>query len=118
MIIGSLIAAVILWILARSQRTTLLRLMDGVDDGVVERMTDVIASLPGVLGVGRVRARWSGHRLEADADVAVDCGLTVLQSHAWPRRWSTGCCTRSPTSSTSSSASAWSSRHGLTDLHG
>jgi cation diffusion facilitator family transporter len=81
-IIGFLIAAAILWILINSLKTTLRRLMDGVDDGTIDQMTSVIASVPGVLSVGRVRARWSGHRLEADANVAVDAGLSVLESHA------------------------------------
>jgi cation diffusion facilitator family transporter len=81
-IIGFFIAAAILWILVSSVRTTARRLMDGVDDGVIDQLTEVIGSTPGVLGVGRVRARWSGHRLEADANVAVDSRLTVLESHA------------------------------------
>jgi cation diffusion facilitator family transporter len=81
-IIGFLIAAAILWILINSLKTTLRRLMDGVDDAVIDQMSSVIASVPGVLSVGRVRARWSGHRLEADANVAVDAGLSVLESHA------------------------------------
>ena len=81
-IIGFFIAAAILWILVSSLRTTFRRLMDGVDEGVVDKMTAVIAAVPGVLSVGRVRARWSGHRIEADANVAVDSRLSVLESHA------------------------------------
>jgi cation diffusion facilitator family transporter len=81
-IIGFFIAAAILWILVSSVRTTTRRLMDGVDDGVIDQLTEVIGSAPGVLGVGRVRARWSGHRMEADANIAVDSRLTVLESHA------------------------------------
>jgi cation diffusion facilitator family transporter len=81
-IIGFVIAAAILWILVNSLRTTTRRLMDGVDDGVIDQMTAVIGSVPGVLSVGRVRARWSGHRMEADANVAVDSRVTVLEGHA------------------------------------
>jgi cation diffusion facilitator family transporter len=80
-IVGFFIAAAILWILVSSLRTTLRRLMDGVDDGVIDRMTSIIESTPGVLRVNGVRARWSGHRLEADADVAVDYALSVLEGH-------------------------------------
>jgi len=80
-IIGFFIAAAILWILVSSVRTTTRRLMDGVDEGVIDQLTQVIGSTPGVLGVGRVRARWSGHRIEADANVSVDSRLTVLESH-------------------------------------
>jgi cation diffusion facilitator family transporter len=81
-IIGFFIAAAILGILFSSLRITLRRLMDGVEDGVIDRITDVIRSIPGVVSVGRVRARWSGHRMEVDANVAVDSRLTVLESHA------------------------------------
>jgi divalent metal cation (Fe/Co/Zn/Cd) transporter len=56
--------------------------MDGVDDGTIDQLTAVIGSVPGVVSVGRVRARWSGHRMEADANVAVDAGMSVLESHA------------------------------------
>ena len=81
-IIGFFIAGAILWILVNSVRTTGRRLMDGVDDGVIDQLTAVISSVPGVVSVGRVRARWSGHRMEADANVAVDASLSVLESHA------------------------------------
>ena len=81
-IIGFFIAAAILWILVNSLRTTGRRLMDGVDDGVIDKLTAVIGSVPGVVSVGRVRARWSGHRMEADANIAVDARLTVMESHA------------------------------------
>ena len=81
-IIGFFIAAAILWILVSSLRTTTRRLMDGVDDGVIDKLTEVIGSVPGVVSVGRVRARWSGHRMEVDANVGVDSRLTVLESHA------------------------------------
>jgi len=80
-IIGFFIAAVILWILISSLRITLRRLMDGVDDGVIDQITTTIAGVPGVHDVGRVRARWSGHRLEADANVSVDAHLSVLDGH-------------------------------------
>lgn len=81
-LIGFLIAAAILWILVSSLRTTVRRLMDGVDDGVIDHIIAVVDAVPGVEGTGRVRARWSGHRMEADAEVGVDSALTVLQGHA------------------------------------
>ncbi len=81
-IVGLLIGVVILGILVSSMRTVGRRLMDGVDDGLIERMTGVAAAMPGVLGVDRVRVRWSGHRLEGDAIIRVDRDLTVLAAHA------------------------------------
>lgn len=81
-IIGLIIAAAILWILVNSTRTVVRRLMDGVDAGTVESIATVAASVPGVRAVDRVRARWSGHRLETQLEVAVDPGLSVTEGHA------------------------------------
>jgi cation diffusion facilitator family transporter len=80
-IVGFGIALAILGILVSSLRVTVRRLMDGVEPGVIDRMREIAAAMPAVVGVGRVRARWSGHRLEADATITVDSGLTVLQGH-------------------------------------
>jgi len=80
-VIGFFIALAILGILFSSLRTTLRRLMDGIEPDVIDTMTSNAAGVAGVVGVDRVRARWSGHRLEADADIAVDSTLTVLEGH-------------------------------------
>lgn len=80
-IIGFGIAIVILGILVSSLRITLRRLMDGVEPEVIDQMRTVVAQTPGVVEVTQVRARWSGHRLEADANITVDSQLTVLQGH-------------------------------------
>lgn len=80
--VGLLIAAVIVAVLISSMRTVVRRLMDGVDDGTLDLVDTVAAGVPGVLDVPRSRARWSGHRLEADLDVAVDGALTVREGHA------------------------------------
>lgn len=81
-VVGLLIAGVILWILVGSARQVLRRLMDGVDEGTVESIEAVAAAVPEVRSVDRVRARWSGHRLEAEVDVGVDGALTVERGHA------------------------------------
>ncbi|CAN5400384.1 cation diffusion facilitator family transporter [soil metagenome] len=81
-IIGLVIAAVIVWILINSTRTAVRRLMDGVEDGTVESIEAVAAAVPGVQAVDRVRARWTGHRLEAQLGIAVDPDLSVAAGHA------------------------------------
>ncbi|WP_199702671.1 cation diffusion facilitator family transporter [Jiangella rhizosphaerae] len=80
-VVGLVVGAAILWILVTSARTIFRRLMDGVDDGTVEAIESVAAGVDGVHGVGRVRARWTGHRLEADVDVNVDGAATVAEGH-------------------------------------
>jgi divalent metal cation (Fe/Co/Zn/Cd) transporter len=42
----------------------------------------VLAGTPGVLAVGPVRMRWTGHRLRAEASVSVASELTVAAGHA------------------------------------
>lgn len=79
-IIGFLIGLTVLGILVSSMRTVVRRLLDGVDDVTLERLTDAARGVPGVLEVGRVRARWSGHRLEADAVIGVEPALDVASA--------------------------------------
>jgi cation diffusion facilitator family transporter len=80
-IIGLVIALVILGILVSSLRTTVHRLMDGVEPSTVDSMIAAAAEVDGVIRVGRVRARWSGHRLVADAEIEVEPQLTIVEGH-------------------------------------
>jgi cation diffusion facilitator family transporter len=80
-VVGFLIGLAILWILVSSMRTVGKRLMDGVDDNVVERLTLAAAGVPRVQGVDRVRARWLGHRMEGDASIRVSRDLDVQSAH-------------------------------------
>lgn len=79
-VVGLLIAGVILGILVQSIRSIARRLMDGVEDGTVERISEVAASVSGVGGVDAVRARWGGHRLETQLEIHVDGALTVAEA--------------------------------------
>ena len=80
-VVGFLIGLAILGILVSSMRTVCKRLMDGVDDDVIERLTLAAAEVLGVEAVDRVRARWSGHRMEGDASIRVPRDLDVLSAH-------------------------------------
>lgn len=80
-VIGLLIGVVIIGILISSLRSVTRRLMDGVDEGLIEQMTHTAAHTSGVRGVDRVRARWTGHRIEGDLIVRTDPNLTVIQAH-------------------------------------
>jgi cation diffusion facilitator family transporter len=80
-VMGLLIAAAILWILLNSVRTICRRLMDGVEPDVIDKMVATAAAVPGVVAVDRIRARWSGHRIEADANISVRDDLTILEGH-------------------------------------
>lgn len=79
-LIGLVIAAVVVLVLISSMRTVVRRLMDGIEPGTLDAVESAAAGAPGVLSVHDARARWSGHRLEADLAIAVDPGLTVAAS--------------------------------------
>lgn len=81
-VVGLCIAAVIIAVLVSTMRTVVRRLMDGVDDETMEQVEAAAGGVVGVVAIDRCRARWTGHRLEADLDVSVDPQLTVEQGHA------------------------------------
>lgn len=85
-IIGLVIAAVIIGVLVSSMRTVVRRLMDGVDDGTLERLERAASEVPGVLAVHEARARWSGHRMEAEVAVSADAALSLPEAHALSAR--------------------------------
>src|ERR671916_237692 len=77
-IIGLIIAAAILMIVWQSGKIVFSRLLDGVDPEVVDEIRDaVIHHVEGVEAVTEVRARWLGHRLRAEVNVAVDPSRSV-----------------------------------------
>lgn len=76
-IVGLAIAAVILGIMVASLRSILRRLMDSIDPVIVEQVEETLRSVEGVEGLGRVRARWAGHRLSVDAEIVVAPEMTA-----------------------------------------
>ncbi|MFK5635436.1 cation diffusion facilitator family transporter [Ornithinimicrobium sp. LYQ103] len=80
-IIGLVIAAVILAVLVASMRSVVRRLMDGVDDGTLDRVETAAAAVPGVHEVTEARARWSGHRMEAEVTVFTEASLSLAGGH-------------------------------------
>ena len=52
-----------------------------MDPGLVEAAEQALAAEPGVVGVRRVRMRWIGHRLSADAELDIDATLTLNEAH-------------------------------------
>ena len=80
-VVGLLITVAILAVLRQAARDIYRRLMDAVDPAVVTRAEEVLAGTPGVLAVGLVRMRWTGHQLRAECEVVVDPASTALQAH-------------------------------------
>lgn len=80
-IVGLLIAAAILVIVWQSGKAVFTRLLDGVDPGVIEEIRHAASRVPGVEDVAEARARWLGHRLRAEVNIAVPAELSVAQGH-------------------------------------
>jgi cation diffusion facilitator family transporter len=84
-IVGLLIAAAILVIVWQSGKAVFTRMLDGVEPEVVEEIRHAACEVDGVEDVSEVRARWLGHRLHAEVNVAVEPGLSVAEGHAIAR---------------------------------
>jgi cation diffusion facilitator family transporter len=80
-IIGILITAAILVIVWRSAKEVVSRALDGVDPDVLSEVQHAAAHVAGVRDVKEIRARWLGHQLLAEVNIAVDASLTVEQGH-------------------------------------
>jgi cation diffusion facilitator family transporter len=84
-IVGLLIAAAILVIVWQSGKMVFTRLLDGVDPSVMDEIRSAAARVEGVEDVAEVRARWVGHRLRAEVNVAVNPEASVAEGHAVAR---------------------------------
>lgn len=85
-VVGLLITLAILVVLRSAARDVLRRLLDGVDPELVDAAEEVLAGVPGVLGVRSLRMRWIGHRLHADAEVDVPETMTLTDAHRLAHR--------------------------------
>jgi cation diffusion facilitator family transporter len=81
-LVGLVITVAILRIVWESGATIFTRLLDGVEPTVLADIMHAIRHLPEVQEVTQVRARWVGHRLHAELNIAVNPQLSVAQGHA------------------------------------
>jgi cation diffusion facilitator family transporter len=81
-IIGLLITIAIFVIVWQSAKTVFTRMLDGIEPQVIDEIRHASQHVPGVHTVLDVRARWVGHRLIAELDIAVDGDTTVFQADA------------------------------------
>ena len=81
-VVGLLITVAILFVLRDAARTVYRRLMDAVDEELLDAVEAVLRGTPGVRDLGDVKLRWIGHALRAEAEVVVDAGLSLVDAHA------------------------------------
>ena len=57
-------------------------MLDGADPQVIDDIRRTAAHVAEVVEVTEVRARWLGHRLHAEINIAVNPQMTIAQAHA------------------------------------
>ena len=81
-IVGTLITIAIAQIVWQSAKAVFTRALDGVDPKIIDELRHAATHVRGVEKVTDVRARWLGHRLHAEMNVAVAPQLSVEEGHA------------------------------------
>jgi cation diffusion facilitator family transporter len=81
-VVGLAITAAIVAVLGGAAQQIYRRLMDAVDDGLVDSVEAALRDTPGLLDVGSVRLRWIGHQLRSECEIVVDCELSLVDAHA------------------------------------
>ena len=80
-IVGLLITVAIVGIVLQSGKAVFTRMLDGVEQEYIDEIQHTAGHVSGVNKVTEVRARWIGHRLHAEVNVAVDPELSVSAGH-------------------------------------
>ncbi len=80
-VVGLMITAAIVVVLAGAAREVYRRLMDAVDPALVDAVEKTLLETAGVRGVGAVHLRWIGHQLRAECEIVVAPELTIVQAH-------------------------------------
>src|SRR5215216_782800 len=81
-IVGLLITAAIFGIVIQSGKSIFIRMLDGAEPHIIDEIRHAAEHVAQVKDVTDVRARWLGHRLHAELNIAVDPQLTISQAHA------------------------------------
>jgi len=81
-IVGLLITIAIVPIVWQSTKSVFTRMLDGVEPDVIDEIRHAVEHVDAVKKVTEIRARWLGHRLHAELNVAVASELSVAKAHA------------------------------------
>lgn len=81
-IIGLAITALILRILWSAAKAVFFRILDGVDPQVLDEIRHSVHHVDTVANVSEVRARWIGHWLHGEVNLAVGADLSISAAHA------------------------------------
>lgn len=84
-IVGLIITVAIFGIVVQSAKSIFTRMLDGTEPHVIDDIRRAAEHVPEVKEVTEVRARWLGHRLHAEVNIAVDPQMTIAEAHAVAR---------------------------------
>jgi cation diffusion facilitator family transporter len=80
-LIGLGITIAIFFIVWDSVKAVFLRALDGVEPETLEEITHAVSHVKGAQEVSDVRARWLGHKLQVEINIAVEPSLSVTEGH-------------------------------------
>jgi len=80
-IVGLVITVTILGIVWQSARSVLTRMLDGVEPGLVDEIHHAAEHVAGIDRVVDAKARWLGHKLRVDVEIAVNDGLLLAAAN-------------------------------------
>src|SRR3989338_5308443 len=80
-LIGLLISLTIFYIVWDSAKAVLFRMLDGIEPEILEEIQHAIDNVPGVKKIGEIRARWIGHKVHAEINVAVESKASLSEAH-------------------------------------
>ncbi len=76
-IIGLVISITLLFVVRDSAKEVFVRMLDGVEPGILDQITHAAKHADGVIAVGETKARWIGHKLHIELSVSVRPDLSV-----------------------------------------
>jgi cation diffusion facilitator family transporter len=79
-LIGLLITVAIFGIVWQSSKAVFTRMLDGVEPSVTAEIRHAAEQVPGI-AITDARARWVGHELHADIEIAIDDRLAVADAN-------------------------------------
>jgi cation diffusion facilitator family transporter len=79
-VVGLMITGVLLKIVWESGQTVFSRLLDGVEPEFLEAIHQAVEPVAEVQGIEQLRARWLGHRLYTEIDVALPPTLSLQEA--------------------------------------
>lgn len=80
-IVGLLMVPMLLKLAWESGKVVISRMIDAVDPKIIDDIHHAVSETAGVAGATDIRARWLGHQLIAEVNIAVKPDLSVERAH-------------------------------------